>query len=59
LPRRSVCYWIEIFTNCRENVKNFERSGQQSTSATDEKQEEANAIILADRRVTTEEIALR
>jgi len=59
LPRRSVCFWIEIFTNCRKNVINFKRSGKPSTSATDEKQEEAKAIILADRRVITEEIALR
>ena len=38
---------------------NLERSGKPSTSATDEKQEEAKAIILADRSVITEEIALR
>jgi hypothetical protein len=33
---------------------NFERLGQLSTSATNGKQEEAKAIILADKRVTTE-----
>ena len=38
---------------------NFERSGKPSTSATNEKQEEAKAIILAEKRVTTEEIALQ
>ena len=36
-----------------------ERSGRPSTSTTDEKLEEARAIILADRRVTIEEIALQ
>ena len=36
-----------------------ERSGRPSTSATDEKLEEARAIILTDRRVTIEEIALQ
>jgi len=36
-----------------------ERSGRPSTSTTDEKLEEAKAIILTDRRVTIEEIALQ
>jgi hypothetical protein len=54
LQRRSVCDLIEIFTDCLENVMNFERLGQLSTSATNGKQEEAKAIILADKRVTTE-----
>ena len=36
-----------------------ERSGRPSTSTTDEKLEEARAIILTDRRVTIEEIALQ
>ena len=36
-----------------------ERSGRPSTSATDEKLEEARSIILTDRRVTIEEIALQ
>jgi hypothetical protein len=34
-----------------------ERSGRPSTSTTGQKQEEARSIILADRRVTIEEIA--
>ena len=36
-----------------------ERLGRPSTSRTDEKLEEARAIILTDRRVTIEEIALQ
>jgi hypothetical protein len=60
MPRRAgVREWIEISTNCQKGITDFERSGQPSTSATDEKQEEAKAIILYDRRVTTEEIALK
>ena len=36
-----------------------ERSGRPSISATDEKLKEARAVILNDRRVTIEEIALQ
>jgi predicted DNA-binding protein (UPF0251 family) len=42
-----------------ERCNGFRAFGQQSISATGEKQEEAKAIILSDRRVTTEEIALQ
>ena len=41
------------------SVMDAERSGWPSTSRTDEKLEEARAIILADRRVTIEEIKLQ
>ena len=47
-----------MFKNGWKSVTDAERSGRQSTSNTDEKQEEATAIILADRRLTTEEIEL-
>ena len=57
LPRRSVYEWIEMFKNGRTSVMDAERSGWPST--TDEKLEEARAIILTDRRVTIEEIALQ
>ena len=59
LPRRSIHEWIEMFKNGRTSVIDAERSGQPSTSTTDEKLEEARAIILTDRRVTIEEIALQ
>ena len=59
LPRRSVYEWIEMFKNGRISVMDAERSGRPSTSTTDEKLEKARAIILTDRGVTTEEIALQ
>ena len=48
-----------MFKNGRTSVMDAERSGQPPTSTTDEKLEEARAIILTDRRVTIEEIALQ
>jgi len=54
-----VYEWIEMFKNGRTSVMDAERSGQHSTSTTDEKLEEARAIILIDRSVTIEEIALQ
>ena len=48
-----------MFENGRTSVMDAERSGRPSTSTTDEKLEEARAIILTDRRVTIEEIALQ
>ena len=59
LPQRSVYEWIEMFKNGRTCVMDAKRSGQPSTSTTDEKLEEARAIILIDKRVTKEEIALQ
>ena len=59
LPRRSVYVWIEMFKNGRTSVMNAESSGWPSTSTTDEKLEEARAIILRQKsenrrnRVTT------
>jgi transposase len=58
LPRRSVYEWIEMFKNGWTSVMDAERSGRPSKSRTDEELEEARAIILADRRVTIEEITL-
>ena len=51
LPRQSVYEWIEMFENSRTSVMDAEHSGRPSTSTTDEKLEEARAIILTDRRV--------
>jgi len=59
LPRRNIKEWIEIFKNSRTRVKDAEGSGQPSTATERERQEEARVIILADRRVTTEEVALQ
>jgi len=59
LPRRSVYEWTKMFKNGWKNVKGAERSGRPLTSTTGEKQEEATTIILAERRLTTEEIELQ
>jgi len=48
-----------MFKNGWTSVMDDERSGRPSTSTTDEKLEEARAIILTYRRVTIEEIALQ
>jgi hypothetical protein len=59
LPRRSVYEWTCTLKNGWKSVKDAERSERPSTSTTDEKQEDAAAITLADRRLTTEEIELQ
>jgi hypothetical protein len=46
-----------MFKNNRTSAMDAEHSGRRSTSTTGEKREEVRAIILADRRVTIEEIA--
>jgi hypothetical protein len=46
-----------MFKNVQRNVKDAEPSGWPQTSTNDEKQEEDRAIILADRRLRTEEMA--
>jgi transposase len=51
--------WIAMFKNSRISVTDSERSGRPSTATKHEKQEEARAIILAGRRVITEEIAVQ
>jgi len=48
-----------MFKNGQTSVMDAERSGRPSTSTTDEKLEEARAIILTGRRVTIEEIVLQ
>jgi hypothetical protein len=51
LPRQNVHEWVEMFKNGRTSVMDAERSGLSLTSITGEEQEEARAIIFADRRV--------
>jgi hypothetical protein len=48
-----------MFKNDWTSVTVAERSGRPSTSTTDDRQEEARAIILADGRLTTEQIELQ
>jgi hypothetical protein len=58
LLRRSTREWIVMFKNSPTSVTDAKRSGRPSTATEHEKQEEARVIILADRRVITEEIAV-
>jgi hypothetical protein len=54
------CIRVDMkFKNFWRSVKDAERSERPSTSTNDENQEEATSIILADRRLTTEEIELQ
>ncbi|UYV61439.1 SETMAR, partial [Cordylochernes scorpioides] len=46
-----------MFSEGREDVKDEERAGRPSTSATDEKINEVEKIILANRRITVREVA--
>lgn len=48
-----------MFKNGWKSVTGAERSGRPSTSSTGEKQEDATTIILAERRLTTDEIELQ
>ena len=57
LPRRSVYEWIEKFQQVRTSLKDEERAGRPSTSFTDSNVEDARAMILENRRVTTDEVA--
>jgi transposase len=51
--------WVEIFKKSWTRISVAERSGRPSAATEHKKQEEARAIIHADRRVTTEEVALQ
>ena len=57
LPRRSVYEWIERFQHSRTSMKDEERAARPSTSITDSNVEDARAMILENRRVTTDELA--
>jgi len=57
LPRRSVYEWKKKFQHGRTSVNDEERAGRPSTSTTDSKVEDARAMILGNRRVTSDEVA--
>jgi DNA-binding CsgD family transcriptional regulator len=59
LPCRGVYEWLEMLKNGWTSVMDAKHLGRPSTSPTDETEEEARPIILTDRRVTTDEIALQ
>lgn len=57
LPRRSVYVWIERFKNGRTSVMHEEGAGRPSTSTTEEKIQQAREMVLANRRVTIDNVA--
>ncbi|UYV62874.1 hypothetical protein LAZ67_2002199 [Cordylochernes scorpioides] len=52
LDRSNVYGWYKMFSEGREDVNDEERAGRPSTSTTDEKINEVEKIILANRRIT-------
>ncbi|UYV81547.1 hypothetical protein LAZ67_20001502 [Cordylochernes scorpioides] len=57
LDRSNVYRWYEMFSEGRENVNDEDRAGRPSTSTTDEKINEVERMILANRRITVREVA--
>ncbi|UYV74009.1 hypothetical protein LAZ67_11001809 [Cordylochernes scorpioides] len=57
LDRSNVYRWYKMFSEGREDVNDEERAGRPSTSTTDEKINEVEKMILANRRITVREIA--
>ncbi|UYV63992.1 hypothetical protein LAZ67_2006273 [Cordylochernes scorpioides] len=52
LDRSNVYRWYKMFSEGREDVNDEERAGRPSTSTTDEKINEVEKMILANRRIT-------
>ncbi|UYV63007.1 hypothetical protein LAZ67_2002824 [Cordylochernes scorpioides] len=57
LDRSNVYRWYKMFSEGREDVDDEERAGRPSTSTTDEKINEVEKMILANRRITVREVA--
>ncbi|UYV67460.1 hypothetical protein LAZ67_5000695 [Cordylochernes scorpioides] len=57
LDRSNVYRWYKMFSEGRENVNDEERARRPSTSTTDEKINEVEKMILANRRITVREVA--
>ncbi|UYV71406.1 hypothetical protein LAZ67_8003024 [Cordylochernes scorpioides] len=57
LDRSNVYRWYKMFSEGREDENDEERAGRQSTSTTDEKINEVEKMILANRRITVREVA--
>jgi len=58
LFRRIVYEWIEMFENGRTIVTDVERSGRSATATTTRIEERTLEMILENRRITVEEVAL-
>ena len=56
LWKRPVHEWIEKFKSGRTSVKHAEGAGRPSTFTSDEKTEQAQQMILANRRITIDEL---
>ncbi|UYV80606.1 hypothetical protein LAZ67_19000937 [Cordylochernes scorpioides] len=57
LDRINLYRWYKMFSEGREDVNDEERAGRPSTSTTDEKINEVEKMILANRRITVREVA--
>ncbi|UYV78230.1 hypothetical protein LAZ67_16000594 [Cordylochernes scorpioides] len=57
LDRSNVYRWYKMFSEGREDVNDEECAGRPSTSTTDEKINEVEKMILANRRITVREVA--
>ncbi|UYV64377.1 SARM1 [Cordylochernes scorpioides] len=57
LDRSNVYRWNKMFSEGREDVNDEERARRPSTSTTDEKINEVEKMILANRRITVREVA--
>ncbi|UYV71787.1 hypothetical protein LAZ67_9000414 [Cordylochernes scorpioides] len=57
LDRSNVYRGYKMFSEGREDVNDEERAGRPSTSTTDEKINEVEKMILANRRITVREVA--
>ncbi|UYV80992.1 hypothetical protein LAZ67_19002427 [Cordylochernes scorpioides] len=56
LDRSNVYRWYKMFSEGREDANDEERAGRPSTSTTDEKINEEEKMILANRRITVREV---
>ncbi|UYV84446.1 hypothetical protein LAZ67_X002198 [Cordylochernes scorpioides] len=57
LDRSNVYRWYKMFSEGREEVNDEERAGRPRISTTDEKINEVEKMILANRRITVKEVA--
>ncbi|UYV72969.1 AGL [Cordylochernes scorpioides] len=57
LDRSNVYRWYKVLSEGREDVNDEERAGRPSTSTTDEKINEVEKMILANRQITVREVA--
>lgn len=54
--RQAISKWCELFENGRTNMEDDYRQGRPSTSVTDDNVERVHQLVLANRRITVDEI---